>query len=81
MNHDDLIIYANGHAVKVAAADADMSLAELLHEWRDLTGTKVRCGIGVCRACTCGPAQSTRRADGEVPRMRNDRKRYRGSYR
>ena len=54
MNHDDLTVYVNGQSVKVRAADADMSLAEYLHERLDLTGTKVCCGIGVCRACTVG---------------------------
>ncbi|MFX1673955.1 2Fe-2S iron-sulfur cluster-binding protein [Paraburkholderia sp. A2WS-5] len=47
-------IHVNGQAVTVPAADADMSLAEFLHERMDLTGTKVCCGIGVCRACTVG---------------------------
>ncbi|QGZ64721.1 (2Fe-2S)-binding protein [Paraburkholderia acidisoli] len=50
----DLTVHVNGRAVSVPAADADMSLAEFLHERLDLTGTKVCCGIGVCRACTVG---------------------------
>ncbi|WP_280530645.1 (2Fe-2S)-binding protein [Paraburkholderia sacchari] len=51
-------IHVNGQAVMVPAADADMSLAEFLHERMDLTGTKVCCGIGVCRACTVGMRSS-----------------------
>jgi aerobic-type carbon monoxide dehydrogenase small subunit (CoxS/CutS family) len=50
----DVKIHVNGQPVMVAAADTDMSLAEFLHERLDLTGTKVCCGIGVCRACTVG---------------------------
>jgi aerobic-type carbon monoxide dehydrogenase small subunit (CoxS/CutS family) len=50
----DLKIHVNGQSVTVPAADTDMSLAEFLHERLDLTGTKVCCGIGVCRACTVG---------------------------
>lgn len=50
----NLTVHVNGRAVSVPAADADMSLAEFLHERLDLTGTKVCCGIGVCRACTVG---------------------------
>jgi len=33
-------------------ANADISLADFLHEKLGLTGTKVSCGIGVCKACT-----------------------------
>ncbi|WP_321796832.1 (2Fe-2S)-binding protein [Caballeronia sp. J97] len=47
-------LHVNGREVTVSADDADMSLAEYLHERLDLTGTKVCCGIGVCRACTVG---------------------------
>ncbi|HKR39874.1 MAG TPA: 2Fe-2S iron-sulfur cluster-binding protein [Paraburkholderia sp.] len=54
MNDADIRIHVNGQAVTVSAKDADMSLAEYLHERLDLTGTKVCCGIGVCRACTVG---------------------------
>ena len=54
MSGTDLTIHVNGQSVTVPAADADMSLAEFLHERLDLTGTKVCCGIGVCRACTVG---------------------------
>ncbi|WP_028204271.1 (2Fe-2S)-binding protein [Paraburkholderia nodosa] len=54
MSEADVKIHVNGHAVTVPAADTDMSLAEYLHERMDLTGTKVCCGIGACRACTVG---------------------------
>jgi aerobic-type carbon monoxide dehydrogenase small subunit (CoxS/CutS family) len=54
MSEQAVQIHVNGQPVTVPAADADMSLAEFLHERMDLTGTKVCCGIGVCRACTVG---------------------------
>ncbi|WP_233859527.1 (2Fe-2S)-binding protein [Paraburkholderia sp. HD33-4] len=54
MSDGDIRIHVNGQAVMVSAADTDMSLADYLHERLDLTGTKVGCGIGVCRACTVG---------------------------
>ena len=54
MSEAQVYIHVNGKPVTVPAADADMSLAEFLHERLDLTGTKVCCGIGVCRACTVG---------------------------
>ncbi|WP_042267662.1 (2Fe-2S)-binding protein [Paraburkholderia heleia] len=54
MSEADVKIHVNGRAVTVPAADTDMSLAEYLHERMDLTGTKVCCGIGACRACTVG---------------------------
>ena len=44
----------NGQAVDAQPADGDMNLIDFLHERRDLTGTKLCCGIGVCRACTVG---------------------------
>ncbi|OLL32134.1 ferredoxin [Burkholderia sp. SRS-W-2-2016] len=47
-------LYINGEAVDAPADDADMNLIDFLHERRDLTGTKLCCGIGVCRACTVG---------------------------
>ncbi|NML35234.1 (2Fe-2S)-binding protein [Paraburkholderia antibiotica] len=47
-------LYINGQAVDAQPGDADMNLIDFLHERRDLTGTKLCCGIGVCRACTVG---------------------------
>ncbi|MCX5544207.1 2Fe-2S iron-sulfur cluster-binding protein [Paraburkholderia sp. CNPSo 3076] len=54
MNDGGVQIHVNGRQVTVAAHDTDMTLAEFFHERMDLTGTKVCCGIGVCRACTVG---------------------------
>ncbi|WP_153101156.1 (2Fe-2S)-binding protein [Paraburkholderia hayleyella] len=47
-------MHINGQAVEAQASDSDMNLIDFLHERRDLTGTKLCCGIGVCRACTVG---------------------------
>ncbi|HKR44924.1 MAG TPA: 2Fe-2S iron-sulfur cluster-binding protein [Paraburkholderia sp.] len=58
MSEANIRIHVNGRAVTVPAADTDMSLAEYLHERMDLTGTKVCCGIGACRACTVGMRSS-----------------------
>ena len=41
----------NGNEVD-AEAPAEISLADFLHEKLGLTGTKVSCGIGICKACT-----------------------------
>ncbi len=46
--------FINGKAVTASADDSDMSLLEFLQEKENLTGTKLCCGIGVCRACTVG---------------------------
>ncbi len=54
MSDGDIKVHINGQQVMVPADDADMSLAEFLQERLSLTGTKVCCGIGVCRACTVG---------------------------
>lgn len=42
----------NGKAVAVDDAPADMHLAHFLRESLDLTGTRLGCSIGECRACT-----------------------------
>jgi aerobic-type carbon monoxide dehydrogenase small subunit (CoxS/CutS family) len=47
-------MYINGQAVEAQPGDSDMNLIDFLHERRNLTGTKLCCGIGVCRACTVG---------------------------
>lgn len=49
---DVIRLIINGQVVEADVNDGDMSLIEFLHERRDLTGTKLCCGIGVCRACT-----------------------------
>jgi aerobic-type carbon monoxide dehydrogenase small subunit (CoxS/CutS family) len=41
----------NGHDV-VHDSPPDISLADFLHEKLGLTGTKVSCGTGICKACT-----------------------------
>lgn len=38
-------------------APADISLADFLHEKLNLTGTKVSCGMGICKACTVAVRQ------------------------
>jgi aerobic-type carbon monoxide dehydrogenase small subunit (CoxS/CutS family) len=46
--------FINEKPVEASADDSDMSLLEFLQERQNLTGTKLCCGIGVCRACTVG---------------------------
>ncbi|WP_131673858.1 (2Fe-2S)-binding protein [Paracoccus marinus] len=42
----------NGQKVGPLDIPADLMLTELLHEYLGLTGTRVACGQGVCRACS-----------------------------
>ena len=42
----------NGKLVRVEGADPNLTLNEYLREDAGLTGTKICCGIAVCRACT-----------------------------
>lgn len=42
----------NGTMHKVPEAQADIKLLDYLHDTANLTGTKLCCGIGICRACT-----------------------------
>ena len=42
----------NGRAHEVDEAISGMKLLDFLHEVTNLTGTKLCCGIGICRACT-----------------------------
>jgi aerobic-type carbon monoxide dehydrogenase small subunit (CoxS/CutS family) len=58
--------HINDVAVQASADDSDMTLLDFLHERQNLTGTKLCCGIGVCRACTvatrnqsCAPLEKT----------------------
>lgn len=44
-------ITVNGKVHRREVSD-DLSLLDFLHEELSLTGTKLCCGIGVCRACT-----------------------------
>lgn len=52
----------NGHLQQVPQARGADTLLDYLHDDMNLTGTKLCCGIGVCRACTVsvtkGPATS-----------------------
>jgi aerobic-type carbon monoxide dehydrogenase small subunit (CoxS/CutS family) len=51
MNQIKIQLKINGNEVQ-AFANAEISLADFLHEKLGLTGTKVSCGIGICKACT-----------------------------
>ncbi len=51
MNKTKIHFHVNGNAIETHALP-EMSLVDFLHEKLDLTGTKVSCGIGVCKACT-----------------------------
>lgn len=42
----------NGTAQEVAPERGDETLLDYLHDDLNLTGTKLCCGIGICRACT-----------------------------
>jgi aerobic-type carbon monoxide dehydrogenase small subunit (CoxS/CutS family) len=45
-------LYINDNLTTIDSSDADLPLIDLLQEYLNLTGTKLCCGIGVCRACT-----------------------------
>ncbi|WP_160152594.1 (2Fe-2S)-binding protein [Microbulbifer sp. ALW1] len=47
-----LSLVVNGEKVGPVEVDEYTSLLDFLHEFLNLTGTKLGCGIGVCRACT-----------------------------
>ena len=42
----------NGTLHEVDEANSGMKLLDFLHDTANLTGTKLCCGIGICRACT-----------------------------
>jgi aerobic-type carbon monoxide dehydrogenase small subunit (CoxS/CutS family) len=42
----------NGRDESFQDADGDLPLLDVLHERLGLTGTKLGCGLGICRACT-----------------------------
>jgi aerobic-type carbon monoxide dehydrogenase small subunit (CoxS/CutS family) len=46
-----LALEINGKRYGPVEVPEDISLAEMLHEYLGLTGTRVVCGQGVCRAC------------------------------
>lgn len=47
-----LTLHVNGRRHGPLEVPEDMMLADVLHEYLGLTGTRVVCGQGVCRACT-----------------------------
>lgn len=49
--HQIIHLKINGQATSDKVT-ADLTVADYLHEKKGLTGTKVSCGIGVCKACT-----------------------------
>jgi aerobic-type carbon monoxide dehydrogenase small subunit (CoxS/CutS family) len=51
MNKINIQLNINGKSMQ-ASANPGISLADFLHEKLGLTGTKVSCGIGICKACT-----------------------------
>ena len=51
MNKINIQLNINGKSTQ-ASANPEISLADFLHEKLGLTGTKVSCGIGICKACT-----------------------------
>ncbi|MCD8564191.1 MAG: 2Fe-2S iron-sulfur cluster-binding protein [Burkholderiaceae bacterium] len=51
MNTTPIELNVNGNDV-VHNAPADITLADFLHEKLGLTGTKVSCAMGICKACT-----------------------------
>jgi len=52
-------IHINGQPVQ-RDVPQDLALIDLLHEDLGLTGTKLCCGIGVCRACTVAVKRTPR---------------------
>jgi aerobic-type carbon monoxide dehydrogenase small subunit (CoxS/CutS family) len=47
-----LTLHVNGRRHGPLDVPEDMMLADVLHEYLGLTGTRVVCGQGICRACT-----------------------------
>lgn len=45
-------VKVNGRLTEPRQVDADLPLVDFLQDELGLTGTKLCCGIGVCRACT-----------------------------
>lgn len=48
----DLDLTINDERMRRAGVDADLKLVDFLREEVGLTGTKICCGIAVCRVCT-----------------------------
>ena len=47
-----LSLTVNGHAVGPIDVPEDMMMLDFLHEYLDLTGSRLGCGQGICHACT-----------------------------
>lgn len=56
----------NGNLNDIDDSRGDERLLDYLHETLDLTGTKLCCGIGVCRACTVSVAKGPNAAEEPV---------------
>src|SRR5258706_16422734 len=48
---DHVLLYLNGHALRVTGDDAFLTLAEYLRRRQNLTGTKIVCAEGDCGSC------------------------------
>jgi xanthine dehydrogenase small subunit len=48
---DHLLLYLNGHPLRVAGEDAFLPLSDYLRRRQNLTGTKVVCAEGDCGSC------------------------------
>ncbi|ANI99733.1 (2Fe-2S)-binding protein [Polynucleobacter wuianus] len=42
----------NGKAIETALVPASLNMIEFLHEYLNLTGSRLGCGQGLCQACT-----------------------------
>jgi aerobic-type carbon monoxide dehydrogenase small subunit (CoxS/CutS family) len=60
--HVSVAFTLNGEAITVTVPD-DMPLVEFLQEVKGMTGTRLCCGIGVCKACVV----MSRRAPSSAP--------------
>ena len=47
-----LHVTINGRRQPVEDVPNELMMLDYLHEYRNLTGTRYGCGIGLCRACT-----------------------------
>ncbi len=47
-----LNVTINGENLPVENVPDELMMLDYLHEYRNLTGTRYSCGIGLCRACT-----------------------------
>lgn len=63
MNKIELSLTVNGEVFHILSFEK-LTLAHILHEKIGLSGTKVCCGIGVCKACTIAEVRS----DGKLRR-------------